>query len=415
MSGAGFADARVASWLGAIAHSERSVRATPARRAPVHVVYGGAHLFSRDVVAKMSRLALGAFDAHAATPEALAEAMAMPLASARAVHARVRDKLAREPVEDLRVDFEDGFGPRPDDEEDHHAARAGAELRAALDAGVAPPSFGVRPKALSIATGARALRTLWRFFDALGRVPSGIVVTLPKVSQPEVVATAAEVLEALEDEAGAPRGAARLELMIETPESLLGDDGRVVLPALVRAGRERVIGVHLGAYDLTAAAGVAASAQRLDHPLCAAARSLMQLSLAGTGVEVADGATTLMPIGPHRGDLDAEQLAENDAVVRRAWRAAYANVRRALSDGIYQGWDLHPAQLPARYAATYAFFREGLADARTRLRASREVAAKASRVGAQFDDAATVRGLVAFFERGRSSGALDPDELDGDA
>jgi len=405
-------EARVAGWLEAVARGERAPASPPPRWAPVHVVYGGAHLFSRDVVAKMSRLALAALDAHAPTPSALASAMGMPLDSALAVHARVRDKLARAPVEDLRVDFEDGFGPRPDDEEDDHARRAGAELRAALEAGLAPRRFGVRPKALSTATGARALRTLELFFAAIGGVPEGIIVTLPKITRPEIVATAADMLDALERALHAPRGAARLELMIEAPESLIDEDGRVTLPGLVRAGRGRVSGVHLGAYDLTASAGVAASAQRLGHPLCAAARALMQLSLAGTGVEIADGATTSMPIGPHRGALDDAQAAENDAVVRGAWRAAYANVRRALDEGIYQGWDLHPAQLPARYAATYAFFREGLDDARARLRASREVAARATRVGAQFDDAATVRGLLAFFARGRASGALDEAELE---
>lgn len=408
----GLDDARVAAWLDAISRVDRAAPRSARARAPVHVVYGGAHLFTRDVVAKMSRLALAALDAHAATPDALAVAMEMPLESARAVHGRVRDKLLREPVEDLRIDFEDGFGPRPDDEEDHHARRAGEELRVALDAGAAPPSYGVRPKALSSATAARALRTLSIFFDALGAVPPGVIVTLPKVERPELVAVAADALDALEDAHGAARGAARLELMIETPESLVTDDGALALPRLVRAGRGRVTGAHLGAYDLTASAGVAASAQTLDHPLCAAARALMQLSLASTGVQLADGATTLMPIGPHRGELDAARLAENDAAVRRAWRVAYTNVRRALADGIYQGWDLHPAQLPARYAATYAFFREGLVDARARLAASRQAAARASRVGAQFDDAATVRGLEAFFERGRSSGALDPDEAD---
>ncbi len=407
----GFDDRRVTAWLDALARIARPAAPVTRERAPVHVVYGGAHLFTRDVVAKMSRLALTAFDAHAATPDALAAAMDMPLESARAVHGRVRDKLGREPVEDLRIDFEDGFGPRPDEEEDHHARRAGEELRAAITAGAAPPSFGVRPKALSPTTAPRALRTLSLFFDALGFAPTGLIVTLPKVDHEDTVAVAADVLDALEGSYGAARGAIRLELMIETPESLFAQDGAVALPRLARAGRGRVSGVHLGAYDLTAAAGVSASAQTLDHPLCRAARALMQLSLAGTGIEVADGATTLMPIGPHRGDLDAARLAENDVVVRRAWRAAYANVRRALADGLYQGWDLHPAQLPARYAATYAFFREGLADAQARLQASRDVAAKASRVGAQFDDAATARGLEAFFARGVASGALDRDDL----
>ena len=398
--------------LAARARSVERAAVVPSRsRSPVHVVYGGAHLFSRDVLAKMQKLAVAAFDTYASTPADLADAMGMPLASAELVHQRVRDKLVREPVEDLRVDFEDGYGPRPDEEEDAHAVRAGVELKAAYAAGLAPFRVGVRPKALSGASIDRALRTLDRFFSSLGDVPPGFVVTLPKVEHPEIVAIAADVLDQLEARLGASTGAARLELMIETPESLIDREGRVALGALVAAGRGRVSGVHLGAYDLTASAGVAASAQRLGHPLCHAARGLMQLALAGSSIEIADGATTTMPIGPHRGaDLsDAERLDNRD-VVRGAWRLAYANVRRALDDGIYQGWDLHPAQLPARYAATYAFFREGLADATARLRAFTDRAAQATRVGAQFDDAATGRGLVAFFERGRATGALSADE-----
>lgn len=407
-----FSDAHLSDWAARIARVEPPPVVSSDARRPVHVVYGGAHLFSRDVVAKMGKLAVAAFDEYAATPADMADAMGMPLASAELVHARVRDKLVREPIEDLRIDFEDGYGPRPDAEEDGHATRAAAELAAARASGALPANIGIRPKALTSALAPRALRTLDLFFTALGSVPDGIIVTLPKVVHPAVVDVAADALDVLEAKMHAKRGAARLELMIETPESLIDADGRVALAALVRAGRGRVSGVHLGAYDLTASAGVAASAQRLGHPLCTAARALMLLSLSGSPVAIADGATTVMPIGPHKGTaLSAEQRAENRAVVTRAWRLAYANVRRALDDGIYQGWDLHPAQLPARYAATYAFFREGLADATARLRAFRERAAQATRVGAQFDDAATGRGLVAFFERARATGALSDDEM----
>ena len=37
------------------------------------------------------------------------------------IYRRVTEKLQREPVEDFRIDFEDGYGNRPDDEEDGHA------------------------------------------------------------------------------------------------------------------------------------------------------------------------------------------------------------------------------------------------------------------------------------------------------
>lgn len=43
--------------------------------------------------------------------------------------------------------------------------------------------------------------------------------------------------------------------------------------------------------------------------------------------------------------------------VRAGWVLHSGLVRRALERGYYQGWDLHPAQLPSRFAATYAFYR----------------------------------------------------------
>src|ERR1043166_4744797 len=55
------------------------------------------------------------------------------------IHARVESKLAREPVEDFRIDFEDGYGNRPDLEEDHHAGAAAAELSRGMRAGTLPP------------------------------------------------------------------------------------------------------------------------------------------------------------------------------------------------------------------------------------------------------------------------------------
>ena len=125
---------------------------------------------------------------------------------------------------------------------------------------------------------------------------------------------------------------------------------------------------------------------------------------------LSDGATNIMPVGPHRETADRPltkaQLAENQAVVFNAWRISYANIRHSLETGFYQGWDLHPAQLPIRYAATYVFFLETLEQASARLKGFMEKAAKATLLGDVFDDAATGQGLLNFFLRGLACGAI---------
>jgi hypothetical protein len=71
----------------------------------------------------------------------------------------VTDKLQREPVEDLRLDFEDGYGTRPDREEDGHAVSAAQEVAAGLQAATLPPFIGIRIKPLTQEMHARSLRT----------------------------------------------------------------------------------------------------------------------------------------------------------------------------------------------------------------------------------------------------------------
>jgi hypothetical protein len=128
-----------------------------------------------------------------------------------------------------------------------------------------------------------------------------------------------------------------------------------------------------------------------------------------------DSVTTVLPIAPHRPapdrPLTAEQQGANRTAVHSAWRLHYDNISHSLRGGFYQGWDLHPAQLPVRYAAVYAFFLESLPDAARRLSAFVERAAQATLVGNTFDDAATGQGLLNFFLRGLACGALDAAEV----
>lgn len=387
-----------------------------ADRQPVHTVYGGAHLFKADSARKLGDVALRTLDAYA--PDAPTFAAAIGLddpALTGIVYQRVRDKLAREPVEDFRIDFEDGFGNRPDPEEDAVARAVAAEVARGMTAGTLPPFIGIRIKPLSRELAARAVRTLDLFLSALleatdGRLPDQFVITLPKLVRSEQVSAAAGLCEALEERLGIERRSLKLELMVETPQSILDHEGRCPLLAFVEAGGRRVTGAHFGVYDYTASLGITAQHQVMQHPACDLARGIMRAALSGTGAWLSDGATNVLPVASHRArrgqSLTDAQQQENAAAVSRGWRLHYDDVRHSLVTGFYQGWDLHPAQLPTRYAAVYAFFLDGLEAASFRLRSFMEKAAQATLIGDVMDDAATGQGLLNYFLRGLGCGAI---------
>jgi hypothetical protein len=152
----------------------------------------------------------------------------------------------------------------------------------------------------------------------------------------------------------------------------------------------------------------------MRHPACDFARQVMLVSTAGTGIHLSDGATNILPVGPHRaaegGTLSNEQQQQNREAVYAAWRLGFEDNMHSLRNGFYQGWDLHPAQFVTRYAAVYYFFLGGLTSASNRLKAFVEKAALASLHGDVFDDAATGQGLLNFFLRGIACGAITEDE-----
>jgi citrate lyase beta subunit len=377
-------------------------------RQPVHTVYGGAQLFVHDTAKKLGARALRLLDENAGGPLEFAEALGVRAPEggkaeewARVLLDRVRAKLQREAVEDFRIDFEDGYGIRGDAEEDADARRVAHELAKGARLGTLPPFVGLRVKSLSNELAERSLRTLDLCVATLaaqagGLVP-GFVLTLPKITSVVQVAEFERALGRLERRTGLARGALRFELMVETPQSILDRQGRAALPALVAAARGRCAGAHFGTYDYTASLSITAAHQVMTHPACDFAKHVMQVSLAGTGIPLSDGATAVMPVGDR-------------AAVRRAWRRHFEDVRASLRQGFYQGWDLHPGQLVSRYAAVFSFFLEGLAPASQRLRNFVEKAAQATLVGDVFDDAATGQGLLNYFLRGVSCGALTPEE-----
>jgi citrate lyase beta subunit len=423
-----------------------------AARQPVHTVYGAAHLFKHDAARKLGDLALASLREYAPNFAVLARAVGMRGAEglpesgsefkalfeellsspesvrrtnpaaflAHMVYTRVMEKLEREPVEDFRIDFEDGYGTRADAEEDACAAQCAQEVAMGMRGGTLPPFIGIRVKTFSREMHARGIRTLDVFLTALsaatgGKLPSNFVVTLPKVVAPEQVSTLVDLFELIEKATAIRPGALKLELMIETTQSIIDPEGRSMLPLLVAAARGRCVGAHFGVYDYTASCNITAEHQHMVHPACDFARDMMQVALTGMGIALSDGATNIMPVAPHRAvagqHLSVQQVAENRASVHRAWRLHYEHIRHSLARAYYQGWDLNPAQLPTRYAAVYSFFLEAFEPAAVRLKNFVEKAARATLAGGVFDDAATAQGLLTFFLQGLRRGALTEAEV----
>lgn len=388
-------------------------------RQPVHVIYGGAHLFKFDTAKKLGVLATRSLETYASDVDAFAEVFELDSKIAADVFMRVKNKLATEAVEDLRIDFEDGYGTRSDEEEDGHAVAAAEEMARGFAENTLPPFCGIRVKALSQEAHRRSIRTLDIFLTTLventgGRLPENFVVTLPKIVSPDQIALLIEVFEELSDGLSLAQDALHMEMMIETTQSIITYDGCAAMPLFLKAAKSRCIAAHFGAYDYTASCGITAADQDMLHQACNFARNMMQVAFAGTGVRLSDGATNVIPVGPHRGEnLSDEQIEENRAVVRRAWKLHYDHVRRSLSNGFYQSWDLHPAQLVSRYAAVYAFFLENQNDTAERLRNFVDKAARATMVGDIFDDAATGQGLLNFFVRAVNCRAMSEKEVMG--
>jgi citrate lyase beta subunit len=371
-------------------------------RQPIHTVYGGAHLFKHDTTRKLGEKAAQILDEHGRDPFTFARAIGLEDARAETVWQRVVEKLAAEPVEDFRVDFEDGYGNRPDEEEDRQAETVARELATGMREGTLPPFIGIRIKPFTQELMRRGLRTMDIVLSTLiaemgVTLPANFVVTLPKIQLPEQVTLLADVFDAMEPRLGLPPNTLRLEFMIETTQSILGADGSSNLPLFLDAARGRAVAAHFGTYDYTASCNITAAEQRMDHPSCDFARHMMQVAYSGTGLWLSDGATNILPIG----DRDT---------IHRAWRLHVDHVRHSLVHAYYQGWDLHPAQLPTRYAAVYDFFLAGLTAATERLRNFMDKAGQATLVGDVFDDAATGQGLLNYFLRGMNSGALTEEE-----
>ena len=416
-------------------------------RQPVHTVYGGANLFKSDTCKKMGAVALKSLQTYAPNFVVLADVLQLPgfveLPSsekkieklvkkldrmsekkkkaepewlAYSIYNKIIKKLKTEAVEDFRIDFEDGFGNRPDEEEDATAVTAATELAKGMKNKTISPFIGIRVKPFTEDLKYRGVRTLDIFLTTLlektkGKLPGNFVVMLPKVTIPEQVITLVRLFEIIEKKNSLAQGALKMETMVEATQIIMDDEGRNPLLKIIRASEGRCIAAHFGTYDYTASCGITAKYQTMAHPVCDFAHHMTKVALGGTGIFLSDGATNVMPVAPNRGEkLSKEKLKENTDSVHNAWRIGYSHTMHSLINGFYQGWDLNPAQLPMRYAATYSFFLSSYEDAVFRLRTFVDRAGISTLTGDIFDDAATGQGLLNFFLKALNCGAITEEE-----
>ena len=418
------------------------------RRQPVQTFYEGAHLFKAESAKNFALLAnksltdfapdfvsfanaLGLKDAdslpdnNAAIDALLTEIQNNGIDPKNSavwlawrVYAQVKRKLEREAVEDLRLDYEDGFGIHPDEKEDAVAVQGAKEVADGMKQNILPPFIGIRIKPFNSEFVERSVRTLNIFVSTLleetgGVLPENFVVTLPKVEIPEQAAALVKVFEVLEADSVLNSGELKMEIMIETTQSVFNADGEVTARKIANAAGHRCVGAHFGTYDYTASCDLIAAYQTMDNEVCDFARQVMKVAFGGSGIFLSDGATNIIPLAPHQSEnLSALQNSENLENVHRSWKLSYGHIRHSLANAFYQGWDLHPAQLPVRYAANAAFFLEQLQVSTGRLRNLVEQASSATVSGDVFDDAATGQGLLNYFFRALNSGAIDPEDVE---
>jgi citrate lyase beta subunit len=369
-------------------------------RQPLQTLYVPADRVTRSTVSEFGAEALRLIEAHAPDAEAFVDAFGVPEDVAEHTRERTLARLRRLPVEDLRVDFEDGYGVRSDQEEDGHAAEAARSVVGARADENAPPWFGLRVKSFDDdALRARSIRTLERFVEtlveAVGALPEGFVVTFPKVTDPSQVVAFANELGDLESGLGSAGRRMRFEVQIETPRSVIGPDGAAAVPRVLEAGDGRITAMHLGVFDYTASLGLMPWEQRLDHPANDFARHVLQVALAGTGVWISDGSSNVVPAN------------DETPAVRAAWRTHADHVRHSLSNGFTQGWDLHPAHLASRYAAAYGWLLPHLDDATERVRAW----GQGGQTRGMLDEPATITSLLRYLRFAVTSGAADQQEV----
>nr|WP_296766278.1 aldolase/citrate lyase family protein [Rhodococcus sp. (in: high G+C Gram-positive bacteria)] len=351
---------------------------------PVHTVYVPASDASADVPQRWGSVALQLLDSNPGVVESLDTADVL---------GRVRRILETRPIQDLRIDFEDGYGWRSDSEEDAHARAAGITLSALAADPNGPRWLGIRAKGLAPHERRRGIRTLELVLDAAGGVPGGFVFTVPKLRAVAQVDAVVALCEEVERAHGLADHSLRFELQIESPQAIVGSDGTATLARALGRADGRCTSLHYGTYDYSAACGITSAQQSLSHPVADHAKNVMLAAAAQTGVWVSDGSTQVVPVG-------------TPADIEVAIRRHFGLVTRSLERGFYQGWDMHPGHLVTRWAATLSFFASAMPAAATRVAAYLD-----SSSGGIMDEPATAQALAGVLVRGLDAGAFDEEQL----
>lgn len=360
-------------------------------RQPIHTCYVPADKLNVDTPSEWCNQALSTLHEYTPTAAIFSKVVGCQEDQLTEIFDRLKEKLTTQPIEDLRIDFEDGYGRRGDQVEEEHIEKALNILSF-----LRMPFFGIRIKAMEEVTRVRGLKTLERFISGMLRnqnYPDNFIVTLPKVTFPEQVDIMVSACEKIENEHSLPKGTIRFEIQIETTQAILDQQGRATAAQYIDRAKGRLSAFHYGTYDYSAAVGISSAYQTLDHSAADFAKSILQVAIAGTSVRISDGSTNILPIGSR----DEVHAAMNNH---------YRLVRRALERGIYQGWDLHGAQLPTRIAATWIFYRDGLNLASVRLKNYLNSATSGT-----MDEPATALTLSRYFLRGLDCGALQSEEM----
>lgn len=392
-------------------------------RQPIHTCYVPADQLAADTPTRWASIALETLaSAYEMTANEALEVLATDLGirttDIPAVAELTAQKLQHQPIEDLRIDFEDGFTQRgvAEPERDEHEdalALVGARFLAQWFRGGATdvPAFaGIRFKSFDPAVRARGLRTLVIVLDELHSQgvlsqlydptsknfnPRALRLTFPKVQHRTQVETLVEILSQLEKDYGldSTGGKIHLEVQVETPQAVVGPAGESEAARIISAAEGRCLALHYGTYDYSASMGVDAAHQSMEHPVADHAKDMLQVATGAAGVELSDGSTNCIPVGDRESIMDG-------------WQLHYRLVTRHLRRGIRQGWDLHPNQIVTRHMATIAYFRENWEVTAHRLNAY-----LTGDTSHWMDEPATAKAMAGYLRRAHSCGAITDDEL----
>lgn len=319
----------------------KSQSLTPARilpPQPVHTFYGGAHLFKYNTAKKMGEIALRGVNSYAKNGDELVRIFVTDNNQSQSneartqhdkalfakIHSRLVNKLQTEPLEDFRIDFEDGYGVRSDEEEDEEAVRVAQETRKAIGENTLPKMFGLRIKPLNKTYLERALRTLEIYFSNLlkdgGTLPKGFTVTAPKIENPCETEILNNALTMIENKYGLPLNSIFADLMIESPPAVFYE-GKLNIDSIVDAAGERCLSINIGIYDFTSMLGISAQSQEYKHPFAGLLRTILKPLSVQKNVYLVDGATHVLPVEIYSKDKDSARtrmLSYNQQTVTRS-------------------------------------------------------------------------------------------------